>query len=105
MNKGVMIGIPVTIIIIIGVIAMTMISNGDSGNMEVEDVLDKEIRPEETPKVKEKLDEIEKIVDENTYEVLPREWQTSGPFQIDRHEYWRIRFSRERSSSSYETIK
>ncbi|MCH7757855.1 MAG: hypothetical protein IIA19_05210 [Thaumarchaeota archaeon] len=87
MNKGVIIGIPITIIIIIGVIAMTMISNGDSGDMEVEDVLDKEIRPEETPKVREKLDEIEKIVDENTYEVLPREWQTSGPFQIDRHEY------------------
>ena len=35
----------------------------------------------------EQLDEIEKIPDENQYEVLPREWQTSGPFSLDRSEY------------------
>jgi len=87
MNKGVIIGIPVAIAIIAGIIAITMMPNGDSNDMEVEDTLDKEISPEETPQVEEKLDEIEKIADENQYEVLPREWQTSGPFQIDRSEY------------------
>jgi hypothetical protein len=64
-----------------------MMPEGDSNNMEVEDTLDREISPEETLEVEEKLDEIEKIADENTYEILPREWQTSGPFQIDRSEY------------------
>ena len=64
-----------------------MMPNGDSDSMEVEDTFDKEISPEETPEIVEKLDEIEKIVDENQYEVLPREWQTSGPFQLDRSQY------------------
>ena len=85
MNKGIIIGIPIAIAI--GIIAITIISNGDSNGMEVEDTLDREIIPEETPEVEKKLDEIEKIADENEYEVLPREWQTSGPFQIDRNEY------------------
>jgi hypothetical protein len=87
MNKGIMVGIPITIIVIAGIIGLTMIQNGDSDNMEVEDVFDKEISPEETPEVVKKLDEIEKIADENQYEVLPREWQTSGPFQLDRTQY------------------
>ncbi len=87
MNKGLMVGIPIVIIIIAGIIGLTMIQNGDSERMEVEDVFDKEISPEETPEVVKKLDEIEKIADENQYEVLPREWQTSGPFQLDRTQY------------------
>lgn len=87
MNKGIIIGIPIAIAIIAGIIAITMMPEGDSNNMEVEDTLDREISPEETLEVEEKLDEIEKIADENTYEILPREWQTSGPFQIDRSEY------------------
>jgi len=87
MNKGIIIGIPIAIAIIAGIIAITVMPEGDSNNMEVEDTLDREISPEETLEVEEKLDEIEKIADENTYEILPREWQTSGPFQIDRSEY------------------
>jgi len=87
MNKGVIVGIPITIAIIAGIIAITIMPNADSNDMEVEDTLDREISPEETPEVEEKLDEIEKIADENQYEPLPREWQTSGPFQIDRSEY------------------
>ncbi len=87
MNKGIIIGIPIAIAIIAGIIAITMMSEGGSNDMEVEDTLDREISPEETLEVEEKLDEIEKIADENTYEILPREWQTSGPFQIDRSEY------------------
>ena len=62
MNKGIIFGIPIAIAIIAGIIAITMMSNGDS-------------------------DDIEKTTDENQYEVLPREWQTSGPFQIDRSQY------------------
>jgi hypothetical protein len=87
MNKGIIIGIPIAIAIIAGIIAITVMPEGDSNNMEVEDTLDREISPEETLEVEEKLDEIEKIADENQYEILPREWQTSGPFQIDRSEY------------------
>jgi hypothetical protein len=87
MNKGIIIGIPIIIVIIVGVIAISMMSMGQSDDMEVEDVFDKEISPEETPQVGEKLEDIKKIAEENEYDVLPREWQTSGPFQIDRSEY------------------
>ena len=41
----------------------------------------------ENPEIQEKLDEIEKIKSENEYTPKPREWITSGPFQIDRSEY------------------
>ncbi len=47
MNKGIIVGIPITIAIIAGIIALTMIPEGDSNNMEVEDTLDREISPEE----------------------------------------------------------
>ncbi len=87
MNKGILIGIPIAIAIIVGIVAITVMSNGGSDSMEVEDTFDKEISPEETPEVEKKLEDIEKIADENQYEVLPREWQTSGPFQVDRSEY------------------
>ncbi len=57
--------------------------------MEVEDVFDKELEPNEEiiPKIQENLDEIEKTNLENEYSPKPREWITSGPFQIDRSEY------------------
>jgi len=71
MNKGIIVGIPIVIAIIAGIIAITMMPEGDSNDMEVE----------------EKIDDIEKTADENQYKVLPRKWQTSGPFQIDRSEY------------------
>ncbi len=54
---------------------------------EIEDTLDKEIRPVEIPEIQERLDEIQKIANESDYKPLPREWITSGPFQIDRSEY------------------
>ena len=80
--------------ILIGTMALIiaiaiMIPNEKSGSMEVEDVLDKELMPSEdvTPEVQEKLDEIEKINLENEYSPSPREWITSGPFQIDRSKY------------------
>lgn len=60
----------------------------ETGSMEVEDAMDKELVPvEENAEVQEKLDEIEKINLENEYSPKEREWLTSGPFQIDRSEY------------------
>ena len=87
MNKGIIIGIPIIIAIIVGVIAISIMPLEQSNNMEIEDTFDKEISPEETPEVIKKIEEIENIAAEKEYEVLPREWQTSGPFQIDRSEY------------------
>ena len=58
MNKGIIIGIPIIIAIIVGVIAISMISVEQSDDMEVEDTFDKEISPEETPQIGEKLEEI-----------------------------------------------
>ncbi len=87
MNKGIIIGIPLVIAVIVGVLAATMMSSEVSDKMEVEDTLDKEIRPVDNPEIEKKIEEIEKIADENEYEILPREWQTSGPFQIDRTQY------------------
>ena len=37
--------------------------------------------------IEEKLDEIEKNTSENIFQPAPREWQTSGPFEIDRSRY------------------
>jgi len=81
---GILIGIGALIIAIV-----MMVPNEKSGSMEVEDVLDRKSNPNEdvTPEVQEKLDEIEKIKLENEYTPSPREWITSGPFQIDRSKY------------------
>lgn len=85
MNKGLLVGIAIAVLV--GIITISLVSMADPNAMEVEDTLDKEIKPEETPEIEEKLDEIEEIAEENEYEPLPRDWQTSGPFQIDRKEY------------------
>ncbi|MEK0319356.1 MAG: hypothetical protein QQN43_07230 [Nitrosopumilus sp.] len=87
--KNINIAIPIVvgiIIVIVGVIALT---NQESDVMEVEDAFDKELKPNEEiiPEIEEKLDEIEKTNLENKYTQKPREWITSGPFQIDRNEY------------------
>ena len=81
--------IPIVVGIIIVIVGIIVIINQESTTMEVEDILDKELRPNEgiTPQVQEKLDEIEKINLENEYSPKDREWITSGPFQIDRSEY------------------
>jgi len=81
--------VPIVVGIIIVIVGIIAIINQESTTMEVEDILDKELRPNEeiTPQVQEKLDEIEKINLENEYSPKDREWITSGPFQIDRSEY------------------
>jgi len=82
------IAIPICIVAVIAAIVV-MIPNEKSDSMEVEDVLDKEVMPNKdiSPEVQKKLDEIEKINLENEYNPKPREWITSGPFQIDRSKY------------------
>jgi len=72
---------------ILAIISVLLIPSQESDVAEVEDTLDREIQPIEIPEIQEKLDEIERIANETDYKPLPREWQTSGPFQIDRNEY------------------
>jgi hypothetical protein len=87
MKNSSVIGIIGGLAVIVIVLGIVLIFNQESNIIEVEDVFDKEIRPIEVPEIQEKLDEIKKIADESEYTNLPREWITSGPFQIDRSEY------------------
>ena len=87
MNRN-KISIPIGIGIVVIIIAVIFGTYEKSENIEVEDVFDKELRPEEVnPEIQKKLDEIEEINLENDYSPKPREWITSGPFQIDRSKY------------------
>ena len=88
MNKA-KITIPIVVGIIVIIVGISIITNQEDVKMEVEDVLDKELRPTEeiTQEIQEKFDEIEKINLENEYTPKDREWISSGPFQIDRSEY------------------
>ena len=87
MKNNSIIGIVAGIVVIVLVLGIVLTSNQESDDTEVENVFDKEIRPIEVPEIQEKLDMIEKIADESIYTPLPREWITSGPFQVDRSEY------------------
>ena len=87
MKNSSVIGIIGGIAVIVIVLGIVLTFNQESDIVEVEDVFDKEIRPVEIPEIQEKLDEIKKIADESEYTNLPREWITSGPFQVDRSEY------------------
>ncbi len=72
---------------ILAIVSVLLIIPQESNVAEVEDTLNREILPVDIPEIQEKLDEIQKIVDENNYTPVPREWQSSGPFSIDRKEY------------------
>ena len=87
MNKGVILGISIATVVIAGVIIVLMMDQDGSEKIEVEDTLDKEVIPIDNPEIGEKIKEIEKIAGENEYDPEPRDWQTSGPFQIDRSQY------------------
>ena len=88
MNKS-KIAIPIGIGVIVVIIAGIYVANQETDSFEVEDALNKELNPDEEvqPEIQEKLDEIEQINLENEYLPKPREWITSGPFQIDRSQY------------------
>ena len=81
--------IPISVGVAIAIIGIIAINSQESNVMEVEDALDRELKPEleARPEIQEMLDDIEKINLENEYTPKPREWITSGPFQIDRSEY------------------
>ena len=75
---------------ILAIISVLLIPTQESDVAEVEDTLDREIIPveDEIPEITDRLNEIERVADENeTWKPKEREWQTSGPFQIDRKEY------------------
>ena len=86
MKNGSIIGIVVGIVIIVAVLGIILSFNQESNSAEVENTLDKEIKPYETPQVQEKYDELQ-IDNESVYKNKDREWRSSGPFQIDRSEY------------------
>jgi hypothetical protein len=88
MKKSIIAGIVVGIGVFAIILSIVLISSPKSDVIEVEDTLDREVKPEtEIPAIQEKLDAIEKIKLENNYSPKEREWQTSGPFQIDRSKY------------------
>ncbi len=87
MKKGLIIGI-VGVSVFTIILAIILISSPKSDVIEVEDTLDREVKPDtENTEIQKKLDEIEKINLENEYSPKEREWLTSGPFQIDRSKY------------------
>ena len=86
MKKGIVISASIGVVAIILAVVLTL--SQESGTMEVEDVVGKELVPsEDSPEIQKKLEEIEKTSNEEQYKPKPREWITSGPFQIDRSEY------------------
>ena len=88
MKKGPIIGGVVGASIVIIILAVIFTSSPKLDSIEVEDTLDKEVIPEtETPEIGKKIEDVEKINLENEYSPKPREWITSGPFQIDRSKY------------------
>ena len=86
-KKGLSVGIIAGVGILVIILSIVLISSPKS-NVIVEDTSDKEVKSDtEIPEIQEKLNEIEKINLENEYSQKEREWQTSGPFQIDRSQY------------------
>lgn len=79
--------IPVCIGVIIIIVGIIIIYNQESEITKSIDEVDFENKTLENQIIDERLDEIEKNAMENNYSPEPREWITSGPFQIDRSEY------------------
>ena len=97
MKKGLTIGITVGVSVVIIILAIVLISSPKSDVKDITitpvtnvttnvQVVDNQTLNVET-EIGKKLDEIEKINLENEYSPKEREWQTSGPFQIDRKQY------------------
>jgi hypothetical protein len=79
--------IPIAVGIIIIIVGIIVMSNQGSEISKSNDGINLENKTSENPIIDEKLNEIEKKADENYFEPAPRDWQTSGPFQIDRTKY------------------
>ena len=86
MKRGPMIIIPIAIGIVV-VLAVVFVLSQSPDAIKV-DLPDKDVNfTGESTEIQKKTDEIEKINLENSYSPKAREWQTSGPFQIDRSKY------------------
>jgi hypothetical protein len=87
-NKKIIIPIIGIMIIIVGII---VIYYQEPEIQKSNDEINVENKTSENPivdeMIDEKLNEIEKNADENYFKPAPRDWQTSGPFQIDRYKY------------------
>jgi len=96
-KKGLIIGITTGVSVFVIILAIVLVS---SPKLDVKDatitpvinvtnnvqVVDNQTLNVEN-EIQKKLDKIEKINLENEYSPKEREWQTSGPFQIDRKQY------------------
>ena len=78
-------GIGITIIILIVVLYNNQEAEIEIINEPIEIELGNDVS--EVPEIQKKIDDIVKKANENYYNPPPREWQTSGPFQIDRFKY------------------
>ena len=98
MKKGLIIGIAVGVSVFVIILAIILISSQKSNVIEdvaitpitnvttnVQIVNNQTLNVE--TEIGKKLDEIEKNNLENKYYPQDREWQSSGPFQIDRKQY------------------
>ena len=79
-------------LVIVGIIGIVLIMIiGLSYNQESKIDENSENEPENydtgNPAIDEKLNQIAKSAKENDFQPAPREWITSGPFQIDRSKY------------------
>jgi hypothetical protein len=85
MKKGPMIIIPVVVGIAIVLAIVLLNQSPDAIKVELPDI---DVNStEKNSDIQKKIDDIEKINLENDYSPKEREWQTSGPFQIDRSKY------------------
>ena len=78
-------GIGITIIILIVLLYNNQEAEIEIINEPIEIELGNDVS--EVPEIQKKIDDIVKKANENYYNPPPREWQTSGPFQIDRFKY------------------
>lgn len=104
MKKGLVIGIT-SISVIVVIASIFLVTSPKSNVIETDKTSDNIVKPEKeeiqvenvlnnlkntetnSSEIQKKYDELEKIDLENEYSPKPREWITSGPFQIDRSKY------------------
>ena len=87
-NSGIVIATIVGVAIVASFIAFTGFQESEIKNDEPIDIDFGQDASDILPEVNDRLDEIEKKAAENKgFEPAPRDWQTSGPFQIDRTKY------------------